>query len=352
MKDQTYINTLFKKYINVQCSPDEIKELFELISNRENNEIFATLISNELANNTTETLIVVSENLAIDKVKSILLSKIRSGIPQKSNTDKTLYKLTNTWLRIAALWVVIGSATLFLFDRQFNNDYQSQIKNSPKQIATINGQRKLIRLFDGTKIWLSPSSTIKYNDQLVNNYREVTLDGEAFFEVAKDKKHPFIIHSGHMQTQVVGTSFNIKSYSKLNTYSVTVVTGIVKVAVMSVASKKLSEVTLKPKQQVIFNKQSSSLTSKIVPDLQPVIKNRDGILNYDGTTIQDVVADLRRYYDVPIELENKSATCLCYGAFDTNWPIKVVLKQLATSIGAKVVVADNKFTIEGGCDER
>jgi ferric-dicitrate binding protein FerR (iron transport regulator) len=70
-------------------------------------------------------------------------------------------------------------------------------------------------LYDGTKIWLSPSSALQYQDQLVNSLREVTLDGEAFFEVAKDKKHPFIIHSGRMQTEVVGTSFNIKSYSTM-----------------------------------------------------------------------------------------------------------------------------------------
>ncbi|RKR80563.1 FecR family protein [Mucilaginibacter gracilis] len=352
MKDQIYIKSLFKKYLDVECTRDEINELFKLISKKENEELFNSLIGDELSKDTLKPLKAEQEDKIIIKVKSVILSEIRAQMPQKSNPSKFSYKIANAWLKIAALWLVIGSATLFLFYRHFRDSYDAQIKNPSKQLVTQNGQRKLIKLFDGTKIWLCPSSTLNYEDQLVNSYRVVSLDGEAFFEVAKDKKHPFIIHSGRMQTQVVGTSFNIKSDSKLNTYSVTVVTGIVKVAVMSAKSEKISEVTLKPKQQIVFNKGTSSLASKEILDLQPVIKKRDGILSYDGTPVGEVVADLKKYYDVPIELENRSAMCLCYGEFDTNRPIKIVLSQLAAAIGANVVTENNKYTIVGGCDER
>ncbi|MBB6108715.1 ferric-dicitrate binding protein FerR (iron transport regulator) [Mucilaginibacter lappiensis] len=352
MKDQIYIASLFKKYLDVQCTPAEIKELFYLINRKENEGFFTSLIAQELTNVDTEPLSYSSEELAISKVKSVLISEIRSQIPQKPAIHKYPYKLDNTWLKIAALWLIMGSSTLFLFYRHFTDRYNAQIKNSTKQLVTINGERKFIRLFDGTKIWLSPSSTIKYNDQLVNNYREVTLDGEAFFEVAKDKKHPFIIHSGRMQTQVVGTSFNVKSYSKQNIYNVTVVTGIVKVSMLSAKKEKLSEVILKPKQEAIYNNAHATLADKSIKTVDAVIKKKNGILSYDGTPVPEVVSDFKRYYNQSIELENKSATCLCYGDFDTTKPIDIVLRQLAAAIGATVRQTDNGYFFEGGCSDK
>lgn len=352
MADQLHIENLFRKYLTVQCTPDEIKELFKLINKKENDEIFSALVAKELSKNSPEPLQSEQGDRAIVKVKSVLLSEIRAQIPQKSDALNSHYKIPNTWLKIAALWLVIGSATMFMLFRHFTDKYNAQIKQHTQQLVTKNGQRKFIQLFDGTKIWLFPSSTIKYADQLVNSYREVTLDGEAFFEVAKDKKHPFIIHSGKMQTEVVGTSFNVKSYSKQNIYKVTVVTGIVKVSMLSAKKEKLSEVILKPKQQAIFNNAQASLADKSVTTVDPVIKKRDGILSYDGTPVPEVVADFRRYYNQSIELENKSATCLCYGEFDTTKPIDIVLRQLATSIGATVRQTDKGYLIEGGCSDK
>ena len=352
MADQIHIENLFRKYLIRQCTPDEIKELFKLIRKKENEEIFTSLIAEELSKNAPESLQIEHENRAISKVKSILLSEIRLQIPAKSASFNSRYNIPNTWLKIAALWLVIGSATMFMLFRHFSDKYNAQIKQHTQQLVTKNGQRKFIQLFDGTKIWLSPSSTIKYNDQLVNNYREVTLDGEAFFEVAKDKKHPFIIHSGRMQTEVVGTSFNVKSYSKQNIYNVTVVTGIVRVSMLSAKKEKLSEVVLKPKQQAIYDNGHATLVDKSVITLDPAIKRKDGILSYEGTPVPEVVADLRRYYNQSIELEDKSATCLCYGEFDTTKPIDIVLRQLAGAIGATIKLTDKGYIIEGGCNDR
>lgn len=352
MGDQIHIENLFKKYLIRQCTPDEIKELFNLFHKKENEEIFTSLIAEELSKNAPEPLQLEPEDRVISKVKSILLSEIRLQIPQESASFKSRYNIPNTWLKIAALWLVIGSATMFVLFRHFSGKYSDQIKQHTFQLVAKNGERKFIQLFDGTKIWLSPSSTIKYNDQLVNNYREVSLDGEAFFEVAKDKKHPFIIHSGRMQTEVVGTSFNVKSYSQQNIYNVTVVTGIVRVSMLSAKKEKLSEVVLKPKQQAIYNNAQATLADKTVVTVDPVIKKKDGILSYDGAPVPEVVEDLKRYYNQSIELEDKSATCLCYGEFDTTKPIDIVLRQLAGAIGATIKRTDKGYFIEGGYNDR
>ncbi len=351
VKDQAYIENLYKKYLNVQCTEDEINELLLLISNKDYEHIFDTLILEELRSEVSESLKSKREDRAIDKVKAVLLSEIHSQVPKIKKTN-SLYKIANSWLKIAAMWLLVASVTTFLLVRYFSDPYKAQIKLHTHQLTTLNGQRKSIRLFDGTKIWLSPSSVLRYEDQLINHYREVWLDGEAFFKVAKDKKHPFIIHSGRMQTEVVGTSFNVRSYAKQSIYNVTVVTGIVKVAMLSSNQQKLSEVILKPKQQAVLNNTQASLVSKTVATVEPVLNKRAGILSYDGASITEVVADFKRYYNTGIDLQNKSSTCLCYGDFDTNKPINITLSQLAAAIGATIRQTDNGYFIEGGCNER
>lgn len=344
LKDQEYIKTLFRKYLDCKCSPDEIKELFKLISKKSNEGLFDNLIDEEMRQYSATMPETDKHSAVLGVIKNTLLSEIRA---QNSHSRKKInpYKISNTWLKVAAVWLLIGTTAMFLFFRHFSD------KNNAErhQLITHNGQKKYIQLFDGTKIWLSPSSTIKYADQLIANYREVWLDGEAFFEVAKDKKHPFIIHSGRMQTEVVGTSFNITSYIKENIYHVTVVTGIVKVAMLSDRKQKISEVILKPKGQADFDNKQATLSSKEIATIDPVVKKKNGILSYDGTPVPEVVADFKRYFNVPIELENKSATCLCYGEFDTSKPVNIALSQLTAAIGASVVEKNGGYVIQGGC---
>lgn len=322
----------------------------QYFDNGENEKVLRALIHAELGFDDDDVNNKKTE-LAVKKVKSLILKEI-----SKQNNAEPTKKITKifgieNWIQIAALWIIVITSVILLLNQYFKDRYKFQNLRQFQHTSTRPGEKKLLKLYDGTKIWLSPSSSLEYQDQLIGNFREVKLDGEAFFEVAKDKKHPFIIHSGRMQTEVVGTSFNIKSYSNLNIFSVTVVTGIVRVSVLQSFLRKPEEIVLKPKEQAVFNNEQVSLTRKAIPDLQPVINKRDGILTYDGTPVPEVVADLKRYYNTTIELQNKSAGCLCYGQFDTTKPINIVLKQLAAAIGANVKEIDEKYVLEGGCDE-
>nr|WP_256484245.1 FecR domain-containing protein [Mucilaginibacter flavidus] len=242
------------------------------------------------------------------------------------------------------------SSTLLLFNQYIKERNKSRNLKQLLHLSTQPGEKQMLQLYDGTKIWLSPSSSLEYQDQLIGNYREVKLEGEAFFEVAKDKKHPFIIHTGQVQTEVVGTSFNIRAF-KQNKVTVTVVTGIVKVSVWSATNLKIKQVTLKPNQSADFTKETRTLKTNSVPNIQTEIKRKDGILTYNGTPVPEVIANFRRYYNLSIELENKSAQCLCYGEFDTTKPINIVLDQLAAAINAKVVYKNERYILQGGCDD-
>lgn len=276
---------------------------------------------------------------------------IQSALRQQIASEATLPPRIHPpqWIKRIAAVLLIASVGTGLF-------YRKNIINalSPVHLQyarTQNGERKIITLADGSKIWLSPSSSLEFPAQFNSQLREVKLEGEAFFEVAKDKQHPFIIHSGKMDTKVVGTSFMIRAYKEQTTSAVTVVTGIVQVSLAPTPGKTPEAIRLNPKQRGIFDRNKETLISENYPAADQMLRRKDGILNYDGATVQEVVADLARYYNLPIRIEHPRKNCLCYGEFNTNKSINITLEQLAAAISAQVIQQDNQYIIKGGCEE-
>ena len=154
---------------------------------------------------------------------------------------------------------------------------------------------KSIQLSDGSKIYLAANSSFQYPEKFMGEQRKVSLlKGNAFFEIAKDKKHPFIISSGEIKTRVVGTSFHIQmSKSKCE---VIVVTGKVNV------STKGQSVDLVPNEEALFT--SQKLTKQMAEKSYLVNwYNTDVTLNQ--TTLQQVIKVLQYKYGVSFQYDNK-----------------------------------------------
>ena len=144
--------------------------------------------------------------------------------------------------------------------------------------------------------------------------REVELKGEAFFDVARDTLHPFIVKTGNVKTQVLGTSFNINSYAENKDLKVTVATG--KVQVSDTISNQ--SVFLTPNEQASFNFKSEALTKQTV-DLQEYISWKDNIIYFNKVTINEAVAILEKWYGVKIQLENKAiGDCIISGKYSND----------------------------------
>jgi transmembrane sensor len=313
----------------------------QYFDSEENEEQLRTLIRAELEFEYHGNIVDSAEGAILSQVKSNLIAEIEQERLERS-------ALIAYWIKMAAFWLlVIGVSVGLLFTRFWKQRNQVIFTT----VKTLPGERKKIALSDGTKIWLSPSSKLEYPDQLIGNSREVKLEGEAFFNVAKDKTHPFIIHSDHMDTRVVGTSFNVQSFRGQAEYKVTVVTGIVRVSGFDSSNKNEKTVVLQPDQQSRFNTQSGSIVSVPYPDAKQMLKLKDGILNYNSASVQEIVADLSRYYGKGITIESHSKSCLFSGEFNCTRPIDIVLEQLATGINAKVIIQKDKYILKGGCEE-
>jgi len=170
---------------------------------------------------------------------------------------------------------------------------------------------KSIQLSDGSKIYLAANSSFQYPEKFKGDQRTVSLlKGNAFFEVAKDKKHPFIIHSGEIQTRVVGTSFHIQ-LSKLNC-KVIVVTGKVNV------SGKGQSIDLVPNQEALFEAQK---LTKQQADRAFLVNWYNEDVTLEQTTLKQVITILQYKYGVSFEYNNKHVLAT---------PLTVFIKKDAT----------------------
>ncbi|MFQ9995767.1 MAG: FecR family protein, partial [Hoylesella buccalis] len=159
-----------------------------------------------------------------------------------------------------------------------------------------NGQTKVLRLSDGTQVRLNAGSSLFY-PQRFNRFfsrRDVYLDGEAHFDVAKNSSQPFIVHVGNLKVKVLGTHFNVKAYPAEELVTTTLEQGKVKVYEDKIA------MTLLPDEQAVYNRISGKMTKRSV-DSGKYNQWMNGKLLFDQTPLKVIIADLQRRYNVSIK---------------------------------------------------
>lgn len=235
------------------------------------------------------------------------------------------------FIRLSVCASIVMLAGVFYFIKQYLQTTTVPIVYS--QTTTLRGERKQLILSDGTKIWLSPGSSLRYADVFRGKTREVDLEGEAFFEVKHDTQHPFIIHIDRLSTTVLGTTFNIQAYQQNATVEVTLLSG--KVAIAD-AGKRDSPLILCPKQKAIFNKANGSLNKVDCPNAADLLARRDGKFIYKGVALSNVLNDISQAYNVNIALDKNAPNLSYYGEFDQKENVQSVLMQISLSANLKL----------------
>ncbi|QLC65786.1 FecR domain-containing protein [Flavobacterium sp. LPB0248] len=260
-------------------------------------------------------------------------SKLKKELRQIKNTNKVISLSYKNWA-VAASLVFLAGLSVFFYS------ISNTVEN--KQFTVKLGEHAQIKLSDGTKIWLNAGSVLKYPKEFKGDTREVYLSGEAFFDVAKDKKHPFIIHTNKMDTKVLGTSFNVQAYPDQTTQEVSVATG--RVNVKSTVTDENVYVT--PGQKVVFKSQNNKLQAfKDVP-LNTISLWRKNIMVFEETPLSEVVATINRNYNVAIEVKNKSLNDLKISAYFKELPADQVIGLVCNIVNAQYKIDSGVYKIE------
>jgi len=199
---------------------------------------------------------------------------------------------------------------------------------------------------DKTVVWLKKNSELKYPKKFEGNERNISLSGEAFFEVYKDPTKPFIITAKGTITEVLGTSFNLKATPEESMVSVSVFTGKVAFYDQAAINKKL---ILMPGNTGIYDKEKSGFV-KLPNEVPNLIAWKTGILKFNNTPMSEVVEDLEDIYSKKIVIENQELLRCSITSQFNNVSLEKILNELKLMLAIQYSIKDDKVILsEGSC---
>lgn len=256
---------------------------------------------------------------------------------QKNEMEKRLWRNLNAqirpkstvllsrlaWLSGIAACLTLGFVWFFKINPSSGNKQLSVLTNQEQVGIEIKNTTQIeqeVKLDDGTLVVLKQKSSIIYDKTFNQAKREVYLKGEAFFKVKRNVTKPFVVHTGDLTTEVLGTSFRIKHHEKANTIEVAVTTG--KVSVYTEKSSQKSErngVILTPNQRVVFDVVSKNMVPGIVEKPVPIVAHEaiSPQLVFKEASLEQVLDALSQLYGIEFVIANPNAKD-CHITADLN----------------------------------
>lgn len=374
------IDIIIVKYLQNQCSASEIALLTTWINESLRNKAYFEQL--ETVWNSVE----IKSN--IDKVSPERSWNELSRLIDKE--DNKLRITTSQQKRSFSLGLILRVAAVVLISfglswGTFHVYYQNELKQSEGmlEVRVEKGSKSIVKLTDGTTIWLNSETTIRYPDKFSNNQRDVYIEGEAFFEVAKDKTRPFIVHTSDMDMVVLGTSFNVKSYPDEGTIETTLIEGSLRID-KELSSGTKQSISLEPNQRIIFIKEEgrillmdlienkdleSSDRKEELLDKQnkseaPVSKRKEEFIHTENVDsemfvswknnklvfkdecFESIAVKLERWYDVKIIIENEELKNYSFSGTFENETAEQAISALQLATHFKYKFDKNKIVIE------
>ncbi len=204
-------------------------------------------------------------------------------------------------------------------------------------LTTPSGITAEVVLADGTTVWLNADSRLTYPDRFTGNTREVTLEGEAYFKVSHDARHPFIVKAGQLSTRVLGTEFNVRSYKESDTH-VTLIEGSVQVNTPHATQR------IQPGEDAHFSGKSL-LVERV--DTETYTAWRNGEFYFDNETFLTIAQEIGKWYNVNVVFNNpdRMDTRLFFAA-PKNVGIHEIAELLNSLGKGKVTWHDNQISID------
>ncbi|SEW24934.1 FecR family protein [Chitinophaga sp. YR573] len=215
--------------------------------------------------------------------------------------------------------------------------FEDNIKEAPIEQFTLRvpvENRYQLRLPDGSQLWLNAGSTVRFPNRFAANERRISIQGEAYLEVAQESAHPFVVETAGMNVTVLGTAFNIRAYGDVNTKKVSLVSGSVKV------TTDAKEVTLKPGQEV------GSTFQVATADMEATLAWKDGLFIFRGESLQSIMEDIAHWYGVNVVYQGQlPADNRLSVKTERNIPLNQLLSMLSATGSASFKIERDRVIV-------
>lgn len=222
-------------------------------------------------------------------------------------------------------------------------------ENAPPVMNTLvipYGSRSNITLADGTKVWLNAGSRLIYPSRFVDRTREVFLSGEAFFDVEKNEKQPFVVKTTDVQVEVLGTQFNVTAYPEDFAVQTVLAEGSVEIKSAS-AGRREKGVLLKKGEMAYFNKKTQETRTQKVDVTEYTLWTR-GLLNFSNTDFNRITKKLERFYNIQFQFDDPfKGGIQVSGKLDVTQERSEVFQYLERLTGLQIIeINDRHYVIK------
>lgn len=333
-----YIWLLIARKLSGEATADELHELESLLRQNPDagysKEVFNDLWQSpvqqdrQYSENRYKELVQQIKNMGIDEGRfghddHFIDNEQEKAIPVRSSKKRWMVALFS-----ATVFLAVAGSIFFLQDKGYSSADIAGA-HSKNQINTKNGSKTSLILPDGTKVWLNAGSQLDYDKNYGNKIREVSLVGEAYFDVVKNPERPFIIHTRKMDIKVLGTAFNVKCYPGEKTTETSLVRGSIEVTLKD----RQEKIMLKPNEKLVINNDDFVVPRQSNKGIQPAgkqdvvvekpiisvshltflpadstvietawVQNR---LIFSSESFEDVALKMERWYNVKIEFADE-----------------------------------------------
>lgn len=296
--------------------------------------------------------------------------------------DAIIQKITTTrskrygwyWMAAASILVALFLVLNWGSSKTQNKPVLSSKPAQKSEIVAQKGSKTKLLLPDGTKVWLNSDTRLSYESDFNDSLREVTLDGEAYFDVVKNPKRPFIVHTSGISIRVLGTAFNVKSYSSEPVIEATLVRGLIEVQRNS--EPHASRILLRPNEKLTYSKppemldkdhQSNSFDAENAIAHKPILPQRIeissiprkkadsirietswvyGKLLFEGDTFSELAVKMERWFNVKIVFNDHHVTNYRFRGVFEDENIDEALQALQLTNSFVYEIKGNEVTIK------
>lgn len=320
---KTRLNLLIERYLRKEATLRELQDLDEL------SVFFKEKIYDEIDQD------LENDDLDHTLESSLASYRLKAKLEQEFARSRQARKLSRmAWMMAASTLLVVG--VVFFLTRQ----QTTQEASLTLYRVDASESSHFVHLPDGTMVLLNEGSSLTHDPSFGEENREVTLIGEAYFDVAHDADKPFLVHTGNITTKVLGTAFNIKTGEQV---VVTVARGVVEVG-----EEEQSYARLMKDQQIIVDAASHEFATKAVK-AEEVVAWKEQYLVFDNVRLEEVIAQLEKHYHVKVILiNNELKSCRISGTFLSTEALEKVIRVISGTVGATYIIERGQVTVTGG----
>ncbi|WP_057938545.1 FecR family protein [Algoriphagus resistens] len=331
-------NKIRREFYEGKLSREQAKDFLEFLESQEAEDVLSAEIIRFWSSKIKEADHAVENNELWEKINSKKDGYSTPFLPKEPKIRK-IYRLT--WLKVAVVFLVLGLTSVFFLQSRQEKEQNDTLGVQDVFVTNTNpkGQKTKVLLEDGSVVYLNSQSSITYPENFKSD-RTIKLDGEAYFEVAKDPGHPFEVEANGIITTALGTSFNISTFNEDQQVAVTLLTGKVKLN----QHGKDAYLELNPGEESLLSPDSPQMEKYQVSAAERILWI-EGILKFDEASLDEMVEILERWYGVAITVNGHPKALKASGVFDNQESLRNVLNVMSRTLKFEFVMDDQVITL-------